>query len=153
MSEMTETPSDAGPDLDGDRLREECGVSGIFGHPDAPPITPLGLPLLQHGGQEAAGIVSFDGKRFHSEGRMGLVGDIFPRREVIERLPGVSAMGHVRYSTTGETILRNVQPLFAELDGGGFAIGHNGNLTNGLTLRRQLVRDGAIMQSTSDTEV
>ena len=84
---------------------------------------------------------------------MGLVGDTFSRREVIERLPGTSAIGHVRYSTTGETILRNVQPLFAELDGGGFAVGHNGNLTNGLTLRRQLVRDGAIMQSTTDTEV
>ena len=140
-------------DLDGDTLREECGVFGIFGHPDAAAITALGLHALQHRGQEAAGIVSFDGKRFHSERRMGLVGDNFSRREVIDRLPGMSAMGHVRYSTTGETILRNVQPLFAELDGGGLAIGHNGNLTNGLTLRRQLVRDGAIMQSTSDTEV
>ena len=150
---MTETPSDAGLDIDGDRLREECGVFGIFGHPDAAAITALGLHALQHRGQEAAGIVSFDGKRFHSERRLGLVGDNFSRREVIERLPGTSATGHVRYSTTGETILRNVQPLFAELDGGGFAVGHNGNLTNGLTLRRQLVRDGAIMQSTSDTEV
>src|SRR2546428_5680860 len=150
---MTETRSDAGLDLDDDRLREECGVFGIFGHPDAAAITALGLHALQHRGQEAAGIVSFDGKRFHSERRMGLVGDNFSRREVIERLPGVSAMGHVRYSTTGETILRNVQPLFAELDGGGFAVGHNGNLTNGLSLRRQLVRDGAIMQSTTDTEV
>ncbi len=150
---MTETRNDAGLDLDGDRLREECGVFGIFGHADAAAITALGLHALQHRGQEAAGIVSFDGKRFHSERRLGLVGDNFSRREVIERLPGLSAMGHVRYSTTGETILRNVQPLFAELDGGGLAIGHNGNLTNGLTLRRQLVRDGAIMQSTSDTEV
>src|SRR5437763_4566399 len=149
---MTETRGDAGLDLDGDRLREECGVFGTFGHPDAAAITALGLHALQHRGQEAAGIVSFDGRRFHSERRLGLVGDNFSRREVIERLPGVSAMGHVRYSTTGETILRNVQPLFAELDGGGFAVGHNGNLTNGLTLRRQLVRDGAIMQSTSDTE-
>ena len=140
-------------DIDGDRLREECGVFGIFGHPDAAAITALGLHALQHRGQEAAGIVSFDGKRFHSERRMGLVGDNFSRREVIDRLPGMSAVGHVRYSTTGETILRNVQPLFAELEGGGFAIGHNGNLTNGLTLRRQLVRDGAMMQSTTDTEV
>src|SRR3989440_10189064 len=138
---------------DDDRLREECGVFGIFGHPDAAAVTALGLHALQHRGQEAAGIVTFDGKRFHSERRMGLVGDNFSRREVIERLPGASATGHVRYSTTGETILRNVQPLFCELDGGGFAVGHNGNLTNGLTLRRQLVRDGAIMQSTSDTEV
>jgi amidophosphoribosyltransferase len=138
---------------DGDRLREECGVFGVFGHPDAAAITALGLHALQHRGQEAAGIVSFDGKRFHSERRLGLVADTFSRREVIDRLPGNSAMGHVRYSTTGETILRNVQPLFAELDAGGFAIGHNGNLTNGLTLRRQLVRDGAMMQSTTDTEV
>src|ERR1700709_2594147 len=140
-------------DVNGDTLREECGVFGIFGHPDAAAITALGLHALQHRGQEAAGIVSFDGKRFHSERRMGLVGDNFSRREVIDRLPGMSAMGHVRYSTTGETILRNVRPLCADLDGGGFAIGHNGNLTNGLTLRRQLVREGAIMQSTTDTEV
>jgi amidophosphoribosyltransferase len=140
-------------DLDGDRLREECGVFGIFGHPDAAAITALGLHALQHRGQEAAGIVSFDGKRFHSERRMGLVGDNFSRREVIDRLPGTTAIGHVRYSTTGETILRNVQPLFAELEGGGFAIGHNGNLTNGLALRRQLVHDGAMMQSSTDTEV
>src|SRR5438046_9166429 len=98
-------------------------------------------------------MVSFDGKRFHSERRMGLVGDTVSRREVIDRLPGQVAIGHVRYSTTGETILRNVQPLFAELNAGGFAIGHNGNLTNGLTLRRQRVREGAMMQSTTDTEV
>ena len=154
MSDMIDAPSADGLlDLDGDRLREECGVFGIFNHPDAAAITALGLHALQHRGQEAAGIVSFDGKRFHSERRMGLVGESFSRREVIDRLPGTSAIGHVRYSTTGETILRNVQPLFAELDGGGFAIGHNGNLTNGLTLRRQLVHDGALMQSTSDTEV
>ena len=140
-------------DPNADRLREECGVFGIFGHPDAAAITALGLHALQHRGQEAAGIVSYDGKRFHSERRMGLVGDNFSRREVIDRLPGTTAVGHVRYSTTGETILRNVQPLFAELEGGGFAIGHNGNLTNGITLRKQLVREGAMMQSTTDTEV
>src|ERR1700749_1093497 len=140
-------------DLDGDRLREECGVFGIFGHPDAAAITGLGLHALQHRGQEAAGIVSFDGKRFHSERRLGLVGDAFSEKAVIDRLPGTAAIGHVRYSTTGETILRNVQPLFAELNAGGFAIGHNGNLTNGITLRKQLVREGAMMQSTTDTEV
>jgi amidophosphoribosyltransferase len=151
MSDPIEAPYADG--FDGDRLREECGVFGVFGHPDAAAITALGLHALQHRGQEAAGIVSYDGKRFHSERRMGLVGESFSRREVIDRLPGSIAIGHVRYSTTGETILRNVQPLFAELDGGGFAIGHNGNLTNGLTLRRQLVRDGALMQSTTDTEV
>src|ERR1700746_870975 len=138
-------------DPDADRLREECGVFGIFGHPEAAAITALGLHALQHRGQEAAGIVSFDGTRFHSERRLGLVGDTFSRREVIERLPGNAAIGHVRYSTTGETILRNVQPLFAELTAGGFAVGHNGNLTNGLTLRRDLVRGGAIYESTSDT--
>jgi amidophosphoribosyltransferase len=144
-----ETPFDP----DADRLREECGVFGIFGHPDAAAITALGLHALQHRGQESTGIVSFDGKRFHSERRLGLVGDAFARREVIDRLPGNSAIGHVRYSTTGGTILRNVQPLFAELNAGGFAIGHNGNLTNGIKLRRDLVREGAMMQSTTDTEV
>jgi amidophosphoribosyltransferase len=140
-------------DLDGDRLREECGVFGIFGHPDAAAITALGLHALQHRGQEAAGIVTFDGRRFQSERRQGLVGDHFSSSATIERLPGSLAVGHVRYSTTGETILRNVQPLFAELDGGGLAVAHNGNLTNGLTLRRELIREGAICQSTSDTEV
>lgn len=140
-------------DFDGDTLREECGVFGIFGHPDAAAITALGLHALQHRGQEAAGVVSSDGHRFHSERRLGLVGDHFSKRSTIERLVGQAAIGHVRYSTTGETILRNVQPLFAELAGGGFALAHNGNLTNGLTLRRNLIRDGAIYQSTSDTEV
>jgi amidophosphoribosyltransferase len=140
-------------DLDADRLREECGVFGIFGHADAAAITALGLHALQHRGQEAAGIVSFDGRRYNSERRLGLVGDHFSKASTIERLPGNSAIGHVRYSTTGETILRNVQPLFAELNSGGFAVAHNGNLTNGLTLRRDLVQSGAIYQSTSDTEV
>lgn len=139
-------------DLDGDTLREECGVFGIYGHPDASAIVALGLHALQHRGQEAAGIVSFDGRVFHSERRMGLVGDSFSDLATIERLKGETAIGHVRYSTTGETILRNVQPLFAELETGGLSVAHNGNLTNGLLLRRQLVRDGAICQSTSDTE-
>lgn len=140
-------------DIDGDTLREECGVFGIFDHPDAAAITALGLHALQHRGQEAAGIVSFDGITYHSERKRGLVGDNFSERSVIERLEGNSAIGHVRYSTTGETVLRNVQPLFAELEGGGFAVAHNGNLTNGLTLRRNLIREGAIFQSTTDTEV
>ena len=139
-------------DLEGDRLREKCGVFGIFGHPDAAAITALGLHALQHRGQEACGIVTFDGRQLHSERRLGLVGDTFSRREVIDRLPGSLAIGHVRYGTTGETVLRNVQPLFSELAAGGFAVAHNGNLTNGRALRRQLVRDGAIMQSTTDTE-
>src|SRR6202521_1384665 len=101
-------PTGRAPHPDDDRLREECGVFGIYGHPDAAPITALGLHALQHRGQEAAGIVSYDGARFHSERRLGLVGDTFSRREVIERLPGDNAVGHVRYSTTGATILRNV---------------------------------------------
>ena len=140
-------------DPEADRLREECGVFGIFGHPDAAAITALGLHALQHRGQEAAGIVAFDGHRFNSERRLGLVGDHFSKASTIARLPGRSAIGHVRYSTTGETILRNVQPFFAELASGGLAIAHNGNLTNGLTLRRRLIREGALYQSTSDTEV
>lgn len=140
-------------ELNADRLREECGVFGIYGHPDAAALTALGLHALQHRGQEAAGIVSFDGERFQTERRLGLVGDHFSSGKVIDRLKGNSALGHVRYSTTGETILRNVQPLFAELAAGGFAVAHNGNLTNGLTLRRELISQGAICQSTSDTEV
>ena len=140
-------------ELNADRLREECGVFGIYGHPDAAALTALGLHALQHRGQEAAGIVSFDGERFQTERRLGLVGDHFSSEKVINRLQGSLALGHVRYSTTGETILRNVQPLFAELASGGFAVAHNGNLTNGLTLRRELINQGCICQSTSDTEV
>jgi amidophosphoribosyltransferase len=140
-------------DLDADTLREECGVFGIYGHPDAAALTALGLHALQHRGQEAAGIVSYNNGRFHSERRMGLVGDHFSSAKTIDRLKGEAALGHVRYSTTGEPILRNVQPLFAELSAGGFAVAHNGNLTNGLSLRRELISNGAICQSTSDTEV
>ncbi|MBL4759109.1 MAG: amidophosphoribosyltransferase [Rhizobiales bacterium] len=140
-------------DFDADTLREECGVFGVFGHNDAAELTALGLHALQHRGQEAAGIVSFNGESFGSEKRLGLVGDHFSKADVIQRLKGTSAMGHVRYSTTGDTLLRNVQPLFADLNAGGFAVCHNGNLTNALTLRADLIRDGAICQSTSDTEV
>jgi len=139
--------------IDDDNLHEECGVFGILGHKDASAITALGLHALQHRGQESAGIVSFDGKQFHSERHMGLVGDHFTNHETLEKLPGKSALGHVRYSTTGDTILRNIQPLFAELKVGGIAIAHNGNITNGLTLRQKVISDGAICQSTSDTEV
>ncbi|MBS0238594.1 MAG: amidophosphoribosyltransferase [Proteobacteria bacterium] len=136
-----------------DRLREECGVFGIFDHPDAAAITALGLHALQHRGQEAAGICSYDGRNFHSERRMGLVGDNFSKPDVLARLKGRMAIGHDRYSTTGEALIRNVQPLFADIDTGGFAVAHNGNLTNALTLRRELISSGAICQSTSDTEV
>ena len=141
-------------DRDGeDRLHEECGVFGILGHPEAAAFSALGLHALQHRGQEAAGIVTYDDQQFHIERRLGLVGDNFSKPEVIGHLKGSIAAGHVRYSTTGETILRNVQPLFADLGTGGFAVAHNGNLTNGTTLRRQLVKDGSIFQSTTDTEV
>ena len=135
-----------------DRLREECGVFGVFGHPDAAAISALGLHALQHRGQEAAGIVSFDGNHFYAERRLGLVSEHFTKASVLNKLVGTAAVGHVRYSTTGETILRNVQPLFADLAGGGFAIAHNGNLTNAIGLRNELVNQGAIFQSTSDTE-
>ena len=141
------------PDIkDDDRLREECGIFGVYGHPDASALVALGLHALQHRGQEAAGIVSYDQKQFHAEKRMGLVSEHFTKSNVIDSLPGDKAVGHVRYSTTGGTVLRNVQPLFADLAGGGFAIAHNGNLTNALTLRNDLVKQGAIFQSTNDTE-
>ena len=139
--------------FDDDKLHEECGVFGIYGHPDAAAHTVLGLHALQHRGQEAAGVVTYDGTQFHSQRCLGLVGDNLTSEDVIAGLQGDSAVGHNRYSTTGDTILRNVQPLFAELSGGGFAIAHNGNLTNAVTLRKQLVKAGAIFQSTSDTEV
>ena len=136
-----------------DRLREECGVFGVFGDDSAAALTALGLHALQHRGQEGCGIVTFDGKRFNQERRLGLVGDNFNKADVIERLQGRMALGHNRYSTTGDVVLRNVQPLFADLDQGGFAVAHNGNLTNALTLRKELISSGAICQSTSDTEV
>ena len=130
-----------------------CGVFGVFGFKDAAALTALGLHALQHRGQESAGIASFDRGKFYSERRMGLVSEHFSKQSTIDKLPGTIAMGHVRYSTSGETALRNVQPLYAELNTGGFAIAHNGNLTNAITLRTQLIEQGAIFQSTSDTEV
>lgn len=139
--------------FDDDKFREECGVYGIFGHRDAAAHTALGLHALQHRGQEAAGIVSYDGTHFHPHRDTGLVGDIFGDQEVIHRLSGDMAVGHNRYSTTGETALRNVQPLFADFEFGGLAIGHNGNLTNAYLLRRQLVERGCLFQSTTDTEI
>ncbi|MBA4782355.1 MAG: amidophosphoribosyltransferase [Rhizobiales bacterium] len=135
-----------------DAFHEECGVFGIFGHDDAAALTVLGLHALQHRGQEASGIVAYDGTHFSAERHVGLVGDTFSRKSVIDRLPGNRAIGHNRYSTTGGAGLRNIQPLFAEFAGGGFAVAHNGNLTNALTLQRQLQMKGAIFQSTSDTE-
>jgi len=134
-----------------DKPREECGVFGVFGSEDASVLTALGLHGLQHRGQEGCGIVSYDG-RFHHERYLGLVGEHFAGADVPKRLPGNSAIGHTRYATSGGTILRNVQPLFADLALGGFAIAHNGNLTNARDLRERLVEGGAIFQSTSDTE-
>ncbi len=156
MNAMTHNPVSTDftrEELEGDRLHEECGVFGILGHEDAAAITALGLHALQHRGQEAAGIVTFDGTQFRSERHLGLVGDHFSDADTINKLEGPYAIGHVRYSTSGETILRNVQPLFAELDGGGFSICHNGHFTNAMTLRKKLIKDGAICQSTSDSEV
>ena len=135
-----------------DKLHEECGVFGIFGSPDASTLTTLGLHALQHRGQEGAGIVTFDGDKFNGVRRPGLVGDNFNKPEIISRLPGRNAIGHVRYSTTGDSILKNIQPLFADLAVGGFACAHNGNLTNASMLRKNLVADGSIFQTTSDTE-
>ncbi len=138
--------------FDDDKLREECGVFGIWGAQSASAMVALGLHALQHRGQEAAGITSFDGAEFHTHRAMGHVAGNFDRDEVIRGLQGNAAVGHVRYSTTGETALRNVQPLYAELASGGFAVAHNGNLSNAMKLRRELIRRGAIFQSTSDTE-
>ena len=139
--------------LDDDHFHDECGVFGVFGHPEAGALTALGLHALQHRGQEAAGIVSYDGVQFHSHRGLGQVGDNFSSKDVIERLKGPTAIGHNRYATTGEVVLRNVQPLFGDFEFGGLAICHNGNLTNSYQLRSQLVRRGSLFQSTSDTEV
>ncbi|MFO1127170.1 MAG: amidophosphoribosyltransferase [Rhodospirillales bacterium] len=135
-----------------DHFHDECGVFGIFGHDDAAATTVLGLHALQHRGQEAAGIVSCDGEHFHAHKALGLVGDNFGSEHIIDHLPGNMAVGHVRYATTGETVLRNVQPLFADFEFGGLTISHNGNLTNALAIRKDLVRRGAIFHSTTDTE-
>ncbi len=132
---------------------EECGVFGVFGHPDAAQVTALGLHALQHRGQEAAGIVTYDGHHFFTHRALGLVGDNFNTRAVMDQLPGHAGIGHNRYSTTGETLLRNVQPIFADFAFGGMAIAHNGNLTNARAVRRQLVARGCLFQSTMDTEI
>ena len=135
------------------KLKEECGVFGISNFEDASALTALGLHALQHRGQEGCGIVTFDGDKYYSEKRFGLVGDNFNNEKVLKNLPGNFAIGHNRYSTTGGTTLRNIQPFFADTHAGGIGVAHNGNLTNALTLRQKLVKDGAIFYSTSDTEV
>ncbi|OGS48017.1 MAG: amidophosphoribosyltransferase [Erythrobacter sp. RIFCSPHIGHO2_12_FULL_63_10] len=140
-------------DSEGDKLREECGIFGAINAADAAAVTALGLHALQHRGQEAVGITSFDGKEFFSRRGLGHVAENFSGSDAIAELPGFMAAGHVRYSTTGGAGLRNVQPLFADLASGGFAVAHNGNISNALTLRSELVGRGAIFQSPSDTEV
>ena len=137
---------------DFDKLKEECGIFGVSNHADASALVALGLHALQHRGQEGCGIVSFDGSNFHSEKRQGLVGDHFTDPRTLKKLPGNFAIGHNRYSTTGETSLRNIQPFFADLHMGGLSVAHNGNLTNALLLRQELVKNGAIFRTTSDTE-
>jgi amidophosphoribosyltransferase len=134
------------------KLKEECGVFGISNSDDAAALAALGLHALQHRGQEGCGIVSFDGKKYHSEKRFGLVGDNFNKEKVLKNLLGRHAIGHNRYSTTGENTLRNIQPFFADTNAGGIGVAHNGNLTNSVTLRKKLVEDGAIFYTTSDTE-
>jgi len=136
-----------------DKFREECGVFGIFGTKEASVLTTLGLHSLQHRGQEGAGIVSFDGKAFHSVRKQGLVGDNFNNKIILSQLPGKTAIGHVRYSTTGESKPENLQPLFANLAIGGFACAHNGNLTNTYSIKKYLVESGSIFQTSSDTEI
>lgn len=139
--------------FDDDKFHEECGVVGVWNVTDAAAITALGLHALQHRGQEATGIVTHDGARFHAHKGIGLVGDNYSDTKVMAGLPGTRAIGHNRYATTGATLLRNVQPLFAEFEFGGFAVGHNGNLTNANSLKRALVRRGCLFQSTTDSEV
>ena len=134
------------------RLKEECGVFGIFNSKDAAALTALGLHALQHRGQEGCGIISFDEKNFYSEKRLGLVGDNFTKGKILENLPGNHAIGHNRYSTAGNNLIKNVQPFFADLHSGGIGIAHNGNLSNALHLRKELVKNGSIFQTTSDTE-
>ena len=134
------------------KIKEECGVFGISNSEDASTLTALSLHALQHRGQEGCGIVSFDGKKYHLEKKLGLVGDNFNKEEVLKKIPGNYAIGHNRYSTTGDTGLRNIQPFFADTHNGGIGISHNGNLTNAITLREKLVKEGAIFHTTSDTE-
>ncbi len=134
------------------KLKEECGVFGIYGNKDSAALTALGLHALQHRGQEGCGIVTFDGKNFYSERRLGLVGDNFTKGRIIKNLPGDCAIGHNRYSTAGNNLIKNVQPFFADLHSGGISIAHNGNLSNALQLRKELVKNGSIFQTTSDTE-
>jgi amidophosphoribosyltransferase len=153
MTQSIERWSAPQRDPDDDAPRLECGVFGVFGVEEAAGVTALGLHALQHRGQEACGIAAFDGQKFTTERHMGHVGDAFGGGDLAHRLPGRCAIGHTRYSTAGGSFIRNIQPMFADLESGGLALAHNGNLTNFLMLREQLVADGAIFQSTTDSEV
>nr|WP_306253194.1 amidophosphoribosyltransferase [Parvularcula sp. IMCC14364] len=137
----------------GPKMKEECGIFGIIGHEDASAKVALGLHALQHRGQEAVGIATWDGHQFHAERRMGLVSAKMSDEKILDSLPGAAGIGHTRYSTTGDTVLRNIQPLYADLDRGGLAIAHNGNLTNSRTKRAELIRKGCIFQTTMDSEL
>ena len=138
--------------IDEDRFRDRCGLFGIFGHPEAARLTYLGLYALQHRGQESAGIAAAEGGKLRVEKGMGLVNDVFDEQR-LEKLPGDRAMGHVRYSTAGDTVAANAQPILIECHRGPIALGHNGNLVNAAKLRHELEAAGSIFQSTSDTEV
>lgn len=153
MSETDALPASLTYDPESDRPQEECGVFAVYGSEDAAVLTALGLHALQHRGQEACGIATHDGSRFHIERYLGLVGKHFTSPDLPARLPGRVAIGHARYSTQGASVLRNVQPLYADVRGGGISLAHNGNLTNARALREELVAEGAIFQSTSDSEV
>src|SRR5690606_21655064 len=135
-----------------DHFHDECGVFGIFGRQDAAAIVTLGLPALQHRGQEAAGILSYDRAQSHVERQVGRIVDTCTSPALLSRLPGNGAIGHTRYATPGGAGLRKIQPFFAELAAGGFAVVHNGNLTNALTVQRTLPKQEATFSSTADTE-
>jgi amidophosphoribosyltransferase len=152
-SDRQAVPATLTYDPETDRPQEECGVFAVHGSPDAGVLTALGLHALQHRGQESCGIATHDGSRFHNERYLGLVGENFTSPDLPQRLPGRAAIGHVRYSTQGASVMRNVQPLYSDIRGGGIALAHNGNLTNARVLREELVQKGAIFQSTSDSEV
>jgi len=138
--------------LDDDHFHDHCGVFGVFGHPEAAKLTYLGLYALQHRGQESAGIASSDGADLHLQRSLGHVQEIFTP-QVLQKLPGSAAIGHTRYSTAGDTTLLNAQPIMIDCNKGKLALGHNGNLTNAIEMRRRLEHRGSIFQTTSDTEV
>src|SRR5437764_9433636 len=135
-----------------DKLHEECGVFAIYGHPEAANLTYLGLYALQHRGQESAGIATSDGRHIHCHKDMGHVADLFTP-EVLGGMPGEMAIGHTRYSTTGDTALLNAQPFSVTCNKGRIAVAHNGNITNASELGRELEAEGSIFQASRDTEV